>query len=104
MMIKVLASEGISEYPFSSIQFATTATINMMGIIMMIRFKNATSFSTHMMLLVYHILGLHTSLNSHGTVGRILDILRNGLVVPMKGFDRCADLLEASRSLLDDSC
>lgn len=40
MMIIVLASEGISEYPFPSIQFATTATINMMGIIMMIlRFK-----------------------------------------------------------------
>jgi|GEM_PF-3958737 hypothetical protein len=40
MMIMVLASEGISEYPLPSIQFATTATINMMGIIMMIlRFK-----------------------------------------------------------------
>jgi len=39
-MIMVLASEGISEYPLPSIQFATTATINMMGIIMMIlRFK-----------------------------------------------------------------
>lgn len=40
MMIMVLASAGISEYPLPSIQFATTATINMMGIIMMIlRFK-----------------------------------------------------------------
>jgi hypothetical protein len=40
MMIMALASEGISEYPLPSIQFATTATINMMGIIMMIlRFK-----------------------------------------------------------------
>ncbi len=40
MTIMFLASEGISEYPLPSIQVATTATINMMGIIMMIlRFK-----------------------------------------------------------------